>query len=94
MSAFALGTTILGRLRAGLELVKTFEPLIHELPGGAVVEKVIAIATATTEVVQNTVTRIDEGHIVATASDTQEIKNILEELQAVNDRLAQAIAAS
>lgn len=83
---------ILAGLRQGLEVVDKLAPLAALLgPQGAAVGKIVE---GLTEVGQTVLERAQEGAVVLTSEDQDEIRSINHRLAAKNDELAQRIADS
>lgn len=82
-------TNFISGLQHAVAAVETLLPVATALgaPTG-MVQKVTDIAGAAIDVAQNVSTRIDEGKIVATSQDQDQLKTVLASLQAKNDELA------
>lgn len=85
---------ILGGLQAALGTVKKFAPVAEAFGLPAVVSTVAEVASAAIEVAENAIERINDGRVVASNEDAAQVRSILAELQAENDKLAAKIAAS
>ena len=90
----SLAQTIASRVRAGLELIKVLQPIADELGVGEITTKVRTIATTVTEIVDNVLTRVDEGALVMSSEDADVIRELAQQLADINDALAAAIAES
>ena len=77
-------------LQSGLATLKALAPLGALIPGGA---GVAAIAATLAEVGANLLDKIQDGSVVASSTDAETVKALLEEIQGENDALAQRIAA-
>jgi hypothetical protein len=88
-------TETLAALRQGLTLVQTLAPLATAAgaPEG-LVEKVAGIAGAVIDTAQNVDKRIQEGKVVATATDQDQLKALVAGIQAENDALDRFIDAN
>lgn len=91
---FSLSAVISG-LQQGLSLVQTMAPLATAVgaPPG-LVEKVTNIAGAVLDTAQNVSQRVEEGAIVATSNDQQQLKDIVASIQRENDELDRFIDAN
>lgn len=85
----------LAALRTGLNLVQALAPLATAAgaPEG-LAEKVTGIAGAVLDTAENITQRIDEGKIVATATDQDQLKALVAGIQAENDELDRFIDAN
>lgn len=94
MSGFSLGSA-LSALRTGLSVVQTLAPLATAAgaPAG-LVEKVSGIAGAVLDTAQTINQRVEEGHIVATSNDQDQLKALVAGIQAENDELDRFIDAN
>jgi hypothetical protein len=88
-------STALAALRTGLNLVQALAPLATAAgaPEG-LAEKVTGIAGAVLDTAENINQRIDEGKIVATATDQDQLKALVAGIQAENDELDRFIDAN
>lgn len=86
-------TSILEALRKGLALVDQFVP-IASIVGGPIVQEVVNIAKSVLSVATNVKSRVEEGSVVFSTNDQEELDRIISLLQAENDRLAEYIAKS
>lgn len=87
MPNFSIGAVLDG-LRTGLNLVQTLSPLA--VAAGAppgLVNNVTGIAKAVIETAENVNRRIEEGKIVATSTDQDQLKALVAAIQAENDEL-------
>lgn len=86
---------LLSGLQKGLDTVQALLPIATALgaPTG-LVDKVTNIAQATLETGQHVQAKIEEGTIVATSQDQDQLKSILAQIEAENDALAAYIDAS
>lgn len=82
-------TQISNALRQGLATVQALAPLAAL--GGPTVAGAVSIAATLAEIGQNVLEKIEDGQIVATSQDKDQIKAILAEIQAQNDALAARI---
>lgn len=85
----------LAALRTGLNLVQALAPLATAAgaPAG-LAEKVTGIAGAVLDTAENINQRIDEGKIVASATDQDQLKALVAGIQAENDELDRFIDAN
>lgn len=87
-------TGLLDGLKKGLDTVETLMPIATALGAPTeLVSQVTNIAGALIETGQNVAARIEEGTVVATSTDQDELKSILARIQAKNDELAAYIEA-
>jgi hypothetical protein len=88
-------STALAALRTGLNLVQALAPLATAAgaPEG-LAEKVTGIAGAVLDTAENITQRIDEGKIVATSTDQDQLKALVAGIQAENDELDRFIDAN
>ncbi|MBY0395655.1 MAG: hypothetical protein K2X91_04180 [Thermoleophilia bacterium] len=77
-------------LQSGLATLKALAPLVGFIPGAG---NVAGIAATLAEVGANLLDKIQDGSVVASSTDGETIKALLEEIQGENDALAQRIAA-
>lgn len=94
MPSFSISALLSG-LRDGLSLVQTLAPLATAAgaPAG-LAEKVSGIAGAVIDTAQNVSKRIEEGHIVATSTDQDQLKALVAGIQSENDELDRFIDAN
>jgi hypothetical protein len=94
MSGFSLSSA-LSALRTGLSVVQTLAPLATAVgaPAG-LVEKVFGIAGAVLDTAQTINQRVEEGHIIATSNDQDQLKALVAGIQAENDELDRFIDAN
>jgi hypothetical protein len=86
---------VLAGLRQGLNAVQALAPLATAAgaPAG-LVEKVSGIAGAVIDTAQNVNKRIEEGKIVATSTEQDQLKALVAGIQAENDALDAFIDAN
>lgn len=85
---------ILDGLHGILTAVETLAPIAQKLGEGTVVANVATISIAAAATAQNLLDRAGEGNKVIHSNDQAEIRNIIADLAAVNDKLNGVIAAS
>ncbi len=89
MSGIAIAD-IIATLTAGKNIIHSLEPIANSL---GVPKQVTDLINTVTEIGVNVLDRIDEGKVVATSHDQEQVQAINEELAVINDRLANRIAA-
>lgn len=82
-------TTILSRIRQGLDLVQQLEPLASLAgPGAAGIANIVA---GLSEIAEGAIQNIETGMIAANGQQQDELKALLQELRQHNDRLTDNI---
>jgi len=88
-------TGLLEGLQKGLDVVETLKPIATALGAPPeLVNKVTNIAAAVLDTGQHTMGLIEEGTIVATSTDQDQLKALLARIQAENDDLDAFIDAN
>lgn len=88
-------SSVLPTLHKGLDLLDELLPMAEQIGGivpGAV-GNAIKIGAAIYETAQNIFDRVEEGKIVASSDDQDQLKTILASIRAKNDELRNYIAA-
>lgn len=88
-------SSVLPTLQKGLDLLDDLLPMAEQIGGTipGVVGQVTKIGAALTETVQNIFDRVEEGKVVASSDDQEQLKGILEGIRAKNDQLRSYIAS-
>jgi hypothetical protein len=87
-------------IRTVIDLLHSGAQFAHDMVPASIVSAVpfvseaITIVDAITTVATNVMDRIDDGTVVATSQEVDELKDIIAKLAPINDALAAQIAAS
>lgn len=85
---------ILALVEKGTEVAEGLLPFARAIPGVAIVETAVKVASAVSETLVNVQARAVEAGVVISSKDQEEIQAITARLAAVNDGLMKAIQES